>query len=235
MSLTSKLNVQLCDPYAWEDPRYIFRASWVDKYFNTRRTDCASEIVNKILFVYLISISLGLLIGFYTRFSNASILTLVIASIFLIPLFKQLQSIYTLKKKSIHGISKSEDKIHAPILKESFVNQSSYTSRNPFQNVLIDEIKYSPTRAAAPDITSPESKIALDEFFRVQWYSDPTDIYGKTQSQRMFITQPVTTIPNDQDSYQKWLYKIPGKTCKEGNPEACYGGTNGAALPWLNL
>jgi hypothetical protein len=51
----------------------------------------------------------------------------------------------------------------------------------------------------------------------------------------MFITQPVTTIPNDQDSYQKWLYKIPGKSCKEGGADNCYAGTEGAALPWLNM
>jgi hypothetical protein len=68
----------------------------------------------------------------------------------------------------------------------------------------------------------------------VNWYNDPTDVFGKTQSQRMFVTQPSTTIPNDQKSYQELLYKIPGKTCKEGNPRACYGGTNGAAFPWLN-
>jgi hypothetical protein len=30
------------------------------------------------------------------------------------------------------------------------------------------------------------------------------------------------------------LYKIPGKTCKEGGREACVGGTEGGALPWLN-
>ena len=233
MSLHLKSNVQLCDPYAWEDPRYLFRASWIDRYFNTRPTECASEIVNKVLFVYLISISIGIFINTFTRFSHGLLLTIVLATVFLVPLFKQLQTIQHVQKISKVDLSQNEVPIES--VKESFVNPSSYTSRNPFQNVLIDEIKYSPTRSAAPDITSTESKIALDEFFRVQWYSDPTDIYGKTQSQRMFITQPSTTIPNDQDSYQKWLYKIPGKTCKEGNPEACYGGTNGAALPWLNL
>lgn len=108
-------------------------------------------------------------------------------------------------------------------------------ARNPFDNILIDQIKYEPNRPAAADITNTERKIELDELFRVQWFSDPTDVFGKTQSQRMFITQPVTTIPNDQDSYQKWLYKIPGKTCKEGGKENCYAGTEGAALPWLNM
>lgn len=106
---------------------------------------------------------------------------------------------------------------------------------NPFNNVLVNEIAYAPTRAEAPDITSPQAKIALDDFFRVQWYSDPTDVFGKSQSQREFVTAPVTTIPNDQGSYQDWLYRIPGKTCKEGNAKACWGGTDGGALPWLNL
>jgi hypothetical protein len=43
-----------------------------------------------------------------------------------------------------------------------------------------------------------------------------------------------TSIPNDVDSYQNWLYKIPGKTCKEGGREACLPGTDGGVLPWLN-
>ena len=105
---------------------------------------------------------------------------------------------------------------------------------NPFNNILVDEYS-SPTRAPAPDITTTESKVALDAMFRTQWYSDPTDVFGKTQGQRMFVTAPVTTIPNDQGSYQNWLYKIPGKTCKEGNQDACYGGSEGAVMPWLNL
>ena len=107
--------------------------------------------------------------------------------------------------------------------------------KNPFQNITVDQYKYSPTRSAAPDITTPQRKVDLDEFFRVQWYSDPTDVFGKAQSQREFVTAPVTTIPNDQKSYQEWLYKIPGKTCKEGGAANCWGGTDGAALPWLNL
>jgi len=116
-----------------------------------------------------------------------------------------------------------------------FQSETQANVRNPFHNILVDEYVYSPTRGAAPDITTTQSKVDLDAMFRTQWYSDPTDVFGKTQSQRMFVTAPVTTIPNDQGSYQNWLYKIPGKTCKEGNPEACYGGTEGAVMPWLNL
>lgn len=114
------------------------------------------------------------------------------------------------------------------------LTQTTKSARNPFQNIMVDDYKYTPTRSAAPDITTTESKVSLDAMFRTQWYSDPTDVFGKTQGQRMFLTQPNTTIPNDQKSYQEWLYKIPGKSCKEGNYDACYGGTNGSVIPWLN-
>jgi hypothetical protein len=101
-------------------------------------------------------------------------------------------------------------------------------------NVLISEIKYNPNRPPAADITKADMGDSLDSFFRVQWASDPTDVFGRTQSQRQFITMPSTSIPNDQGSFMNWLYKIPGKTCKEGGKEACFPGTDGAVVPWLS-
>jgi len=108
-------------------------------------------------------------------------------------------------------------------------------SHNPFMNVLVDEIKYNPHKPQAASIMDPLVTIGLDDFFRTQFVNDPTDVFGKTQSQRQFYTNPSTTVPNDQGSYQDWLYKIPGKTCKEGGREACSAssGTAGAAIPWL--
>jgi hypothetical protein len=243
MSLTAKKEIPLCDPYVWEDPRYLFRSTWLDRYLNRRRGVCKSELVNEIIFVYVFSILAGLIAAVFTGVSIAPVVAAFASTIYLIPVFLKLRAIDSFKvaAESVES-TPLEQSVEANV-KESFTNappsepqpSSLLNAKNPFQNVLIDELKYEPNREPAPDITTQESKILLDEFFRVQWYSDPSDIYGKTQSQRMFVSQPSTTIPNDQDSYQKWLYKIPGKTCKEGNPEACYGGTNGAAPPWLNM
>jgi hypothetical protein len=108
------------------------------------------------------------------------------------------------------------------------------TAANPFMNVLLEEIKYNPTRPPADSVTDPNNTVILDDFFRVQWNSDPTDVFGRSQSQRQFYTMPSTSIPNDQGSYQNWLYLIPGKTCKEGNRDACYPGTNGSPVTWLS-
>jgi hypothetical protein len=109
------------------------------------------------------------------------------------------------------------------------------TARNPFMNVLVDEYKYKPKRAKAASVLDPSVKIDLDDFFRTEFARDPTDVFGRNQSQRQFITMPSTSIPNVQQSYQNWLYKIPGKTCKEGGREACLPGTDGGAVTWLNM
>lgn len=108
------------------------------------------------------------------------------------------------------------------------------TAKNLFMNVLLDEYKYNPTRPAAAPVSDPLVKQTLDDYFRVQWFSDPTDVFGKNQGQRQFVTQPSTSIPNDRESYQNWLYKIPGKTCKEGGRDACLAGTDGSPVTWLN-
>lgn len=108
------------------------------------------------------------------------------------------------------------------------------SAKNPFMNVLIDELQYNPDRPAAAPIGSPLVKATLSDFFKVQWTSDPTDVFGRTQSQRQFYTMPNTSIPNDQGSYANWLYLIPGKSCKEGGKDQCVPGTNGGLIPWLS-
>jgi hypothetical protein len=237
----SKQEIPLCDPYVWEDPRYLFRSSWLDRYLNRRKGVCASELVNEIIFVYVFSILSGVILSVITNLSSAPLFAGIVATVYLIPTFLKLRDVdaFRVAAADASGSSNTPVEGFAPALSPDF-NQVGVkgtlaaTSRNPFGNILIDEIKYAPTRPGAPDITTPQSKLRLDDFFRVHWYSDPTDVFGKSQSQRQFATQPITTIPNDQKSYQEWLYKIPGKTCKEGNAKACYGGTNGAAIPWLN-
>jgi hypothetical protein len=173
--------------------------------------------------------------------SNLFLGTLFLASLYLIPTFITLSKVkkegFQMQQKISEVDAKEEDSVEGlydQIGSAAPANATLPTARNPFMNVLIDEIKYAPKRAKAASITDIDTKVALDDFFRTEFYSDPTDVFGKTQSQRQFITMPSTSIPNDQDSYQNWLYKIPGKTCKEGGREACLPGTDGGALPWLN-
>ncbi len=121
------------------------------------------------------------------------------------------------------------------------------TPRNPFMNVLPTDYprnvyskvheksqEYNPDRPAAAPTDDPMVNAQLDDFFRTNFFNDPTDVFGKNQSQRQFITMPSTTIPNDRESYQNWLYKMYPEPCKAGGREACYPGTDGGPIVSLN-
>ncbi len=105
------------------------------------------------------------------------------------------------------------------------------TAANPFMNVLLTEIGDNPMRPPAEN----------GEFLKRQFsqvfqgvYGDPGDVFQKTQNQRTWAVQPITSIPNDQDSFQNWLFRTPGRTCKEGNARACTSATEGGTVTWLN-
>jgi hypothetical protein len=108
------------------------------------------------------------------------------------------------------------------------------TAANPFMNVMIPEIKYNPDRPDAAEVDDPVVKQQLDDFFRTNFYNDPTDVFGRNQSQRQFVTQPSTSIPNDRESYQNWLYNIVPLNCKAGGRAACLPGTDGGPITSLN-
>jgi hypothetical protein len=238
--------VPLCTPAWWEDPMVLISDSWLAQWKrrSTPHVPCFSERVNALTRTGIAVLLVSLLFSLF----NHDIITTVSYSVIL-GLIITLPDII--------------DMIKAPYIQEQFVakitadepsklswktppvggSDDTYddgehmtlpSPRNPFMNVLVDEIKYNPKRVEAKSVEDPVVKSTMDDYFRVNWFSDPTDVFGKSQNQRQFVTMPSTTIPNDRESLQNWLYKIPGKTCKEGGREACIGGTGGSPVPWLN-
>lgn len=99
------------------------------------------------------------------------------------------------------------------------------TSDNPFMNATmkdymnINEYGEIEDRGAACDLNDPEIKKQADTYFNNNLYIDVSDLFGKLNAQRNFYTMPSTTIPNDRESFQNWLYNTP-QTCKE-NQDYC--------------
>lgn len=240
----------LCDPYIWEKPDILFSTGLLPKI--RPEGTCVSELLNQVILVYLAAIILGIVVSSATENIVGFWIILAVATLFLTPSFwfilypttsgtptedwRLIGDKYTQVEPFQSGAAKPEPMyqvigggIGAPAL------ATIPTAKNPFMNVLIDEIKYNPRRPMALSINDPSMKVGLDDFFRTEFNRDPTDVFGRSQSQRQFVTMPNTSIPNDQGSYQNWLYKIDGKTCKEGGREACLPGTDGGALPWLNV
>lgn len=230
------MKVTLCDPYAWEDPAGFIRNAWWKSFQCSQgRSPCASEIVNSILFIYIFAILVGSILAIFLDYILAVPIAILATTVYLIPAFRSLQDVLYFGNPALSKIEQFEDVRGVQAVAPDSPADFTYpTAKNPFMNVLIDEIKYNPTRPPAAPINNPEVAGSLDEVFRVQYTSDPTDVFGKTQSQRQFIAMPYTTVPNDQGSFADWLYRIPGKTCKEGGRSSCLPGTDGSPVVWLN-
>lgn len=98
------------------------------------------------------------------------------------------------------------------------------TPNNPFMNILMSDYSQQPRRPQACNISKGPVKKLAQEYFDKNLYRDVSDIYQKNASDRNFYTTPSTTIPNAQDDFLKFAYPI-GKTCKEGNGDACVQNT----------
>lgn len=94
------------------------------------------------------------------------------------------------------------------------------TRENPFMNVLMNEYTEKPRRRGACDMNKKVSTY-MKKYFDDNLYRSIDDVYHKNSSDRQFYTMPSTTIPNNQDDFARWLYRIEDKTCKEGNGLRC--------------
>jgi hypothetical protein len=221
-----------CDPYVWENIKVLLVTGLFVKQH--KHGKCASEYVNNIILVFILAFAFGAALTLVLKNPMSMLIMLGLAFIYSLPSAWELIQM----KSASEGFTDA-----APVAEVYDVIGSGAapatltlpTARNPFMNILVDEFKYHPTRPMAASVTDPSVKVSLDDFFRTEFTADPTDVFGRSQSQRQFVSVPSTSIPNDQGSYQDWLYKIPGKTCKEGGREACLPGTDGGPVTWLNV
>ena len=227
---------QSCSKYIWEDFSLIFKSYYV--YCDQRL--CITNIVNHILFVFIILVLLGGFLSQQTKshelFGYSILIACVYALYWLFAYNQEKARTPKIQETTVKENFETNVPVNEELPEQVIGDKVTYPSaKNPFMNVLVNEIKDNPYRSKAASIYDPEVAVGLEDFFKTQFINDPTDVFGKSQSQRQFYTTPSTTVPNDVDSYQNWLYRIPGKTCKEGGREACLPGTDGGQVTWLNV
>jgi len=252
--------MEVCEDMFWSKPSVLY--NYGSFYPSTKCKSNKINSIMRIIILFLITEIT--LFSFLKSASAILLIPALAASILLIPIFVRMSQLGNVSENFEDVIDASKAgliddtmtyldiKGMTAIASGSAINKNSIiakemkigetddkpwtepTASNPFMNLLVTDYKNNPNKPAALSNSNPMIKQGLDDYFRTQWYSDPTDVFGKTQSQRQFITMPSTSIPNDRESYQNWLYKIPGKTCKEGSRTACLAGTDGGSVTWLN-
>jgi hypothetical protein len=103
------------------------------------------------------------------------------------------------------------------------------TAGNPFANVLIPDYEYNVNKKPAPPVSDENLKQAKQTVIDLNWtqpdiadklFKNLGDEFEFEQSMQRFVSQPATTIPNDQAAFSQFLYGSM-VSCKEGNLFAC--------------
>jgi hypothetical protein len=86
------------------------------------------------------------------------------------------------------------------------------TRDNPFMNVLPFEYETNPDRSPACDIQRSSVQRRAEALFEQTGSlgglpRNSDDIFHRSANSRQFVTNPVTTIPNDQTGFANWLYR----------------------------
>lgn len=161
-------------------------------------------------------VRLALYVSFihYLIFNDSSIFTVTACTMLI-------TSMYYLSKREFYAEYKSlaENVKDSPNAVESIpIDCTKPKKQNPFMNVLMNEYTENPDRPEACDVDDNVVKTKMnDAFFHDETYREIDDVFDRKTSYRQFFTMPNTQIPNKQDDYANWLYKVEGGSYKEGN------------------
>lgn len=177
------------DEYWYDEPSVLWRDDRITEFLPTKEM----HIKEKLNSIIRLSIYVGIILALYKN--NLKLLS--------IPVFTMFFTVFIVLNSS--ELKKQEKKDT-----EMFENMTQKpTKNNPFMNVLISDYTQNPDRPPA-DYTNPE----VEEAFEYNLYKDTDDLFNKNNSQRMFVSNPSTTIPNNQKDLANWLYNT-GPSCKE--------------------
>lgn len=93
------------------------------------------------------------------------------------------------------------------------------TIDNPFTNIVFSDYLDSGNLAEPCNIDDSDVPIQMQNLYNSSIYRNLEDVWERENSQRMFYTVPIQTVPNSQTDFANWLYKT-GPTCKE-NTQYC--------------
>ena len=85
---------------------------------------------------------------------------------------------------------------------------------NPFANMMLSELADDPDRSAA--CAYDDVKDEIEDYFNEDLPRNITDVYGKENSQRQYMTMPVTRAVADTKAFAEFAYGSLGvRGCKE--------------------
>jgi hypothetical protein len=210
-------------PFWGEDPNILFNQEYILEFFPTEDMSF-NQRLNAVSRIVIVLTIIGLVYSYSVRMIVVSVMSLL--------------AIYIL-----HHFKKDDERENfadpaLELLKQSAIDPSRVfdkpTPLNPLSNVLMTDYDYNPQKKPAPPAFAEDTQNAILENAKqlvMDANPDQPDIADKLfqslgdqlvfeQSMQPFVSNPATTIPNDQAAFAQFCY---GSmiSCKEGNKFAC--------------
>jgi hypothetical protein len=224
-----------CQAFWSEDPNVLLRQGCIFEFFPTQSMTYEQKL-NAITRLVIILTLVGFALTKNIRLLMVSVIT--IGSIYLLHMY-QVQE----KEKKEYQKSSLAEGFSGDLAKETLSQNDQRfssdvfdqsTAENPFSNVLMTDYDYNPNKKPAPpSFNENVNNTILNQAKQLVKNANPDqpDIADKLfkdlgeelefeQSLRQFVSNPSTTIPNDQTGFAEFCY---GSmiSCKEGNLFAC--------------
>ena len=204
-------------PFWYNQPNILYEKDYLFEIFPVKEYD----IVRKLNSIMRFTIYYSIIVYCYNRDVN----------IFGVPLITALVTYFIFRNNTSiqNDVYVTELMNDNPIVVNQPIEEHNIgcqlpTKDNPFMNtsfVDIDADKELPKSCTSYDNKGVQRKIEKE--FSKGLYKNYTDIFGKENSQRQFVTVPGRDGIPDQNSFAKWCYRTT-ETCKEGNGLACLSG-----------
>jgi predicted membrane protein len=95
------------------------------------------------------------------------------------------------------------------------------TVENPFTNIVFSDYLDAPNLAEPCNIDDNNIAYEMQNLYNSSIYRNTSDVWERENSQRMFYSVPIQTIPNNQTDFANWLYKT-GPSCHENTNYCTY-------------
>ena len=189
------------DPFWSENISILFDKDRLIEFFPTKDMSITEQLNSVVRF----SFYLGFLLGIYYKQTK-----FIFIPIFMISLSLFVYRYSTDTIENLENLKDSEQECTKP------------TKGNPFMNILPTDYTENPERGPACNPNDPKVAKEVKDAFEIGMYKDVNDPFDNEEGDRNFYTQPVTTIPDDEEAFRNWI--VNGvQNCKEdGDCEPYY-------------
>ena len=212
------------DPFWYDEPSILYKRGRMIEFFPAKSMTHDEKLNALLRFSIYTAILVFLNVKSYTVFSLPLMACLITYSLHRIKKQKGISPVDTLSDDNEAAMKQIKEDDSRAKDERNVVDANGQvcqkpTKNNPYMNVLLTDYVDNPDRAPACDIESEEVREAINDNWVKNVYSDVDKIFRRNTLDRNWVVNPSTTIPNDRDTFARWVYG--GQPSCKSDAEQC--------------